>query len=107
MRFFDAELFSPPLHITDRLPRSQTNAMTIPHAFVAALLLGTAAAFVPARRPMAVRSASRVRAASTIRAAATVPPPVQQDEAFPGVAECPFTQWGPRDVKISERDAPM
>ncbi len=76
-------------------------------------LLGAASGFAPhaLRSPLlaqrAVGRPSLVPRPST----ATAPPPTlaglseRDDETFPGVADCPFTAWGPRNVRVKEERA--
>lgn len=58
-------------------------------------------------RPLA---ALRVRSSQPLRVAAPEAvglPPLKEGEEFRGIDECPFTLWGPRDVRLTEeRKAP-
>jgi hypothetical protein len=82
---------------------------------LALALLESAVAFTP-RRSLAATAALRPRAreSSTPRYAATLEQPatstalpkLRPEEAFPGVAECPFTAWGAgNDVNLEEERA--
>ncbi len=60
-------------------------------------------AFAPrsAIRPRAVKL-QKMQLSSSV---ATAEKLVVADEPFPGVAECPLTAWGPRDIRIHEERA--
>lgn len=70
---------------------------------LALALLSGVAAFAPlsARRPSAA-AALRPRPDRTARPSTTVAMATLPDDPFPGVAECPLTAWGPRDVRVRE-----
>jgi len=71
------------------------------HIVLAIMLLQGASAFAPSR---ASRALGSMRRSATLEAP-PAPAAVVPDEVFPGVAECPLTAWGPRDVKVKEERA--
>ena len=76
---------------------------------LALALLSGVSAFAPrSTRRLAATKAFAPRESVALASTLAEPPKVAatvQDEVFPGVADCPWTQWGNKDVIIKEERA--